>query len=67
MTYPTFVDHLVLRLAEVGRTERFYTALLGQARQRAEGSIMYQVGDIRLFSHVVTSIKRDHMKRKKLA
>jgi glyoxylase I family protein len=49
MTYPNFVDHLVFRVAEVGRTERFYTALLGQPLQRAEGSIMYQVGDTRLF------------------
>jgi glyoxylase I family protein len=49
MTYPNFVDHLVFRVAEVDRTERFYTALLGQPPQRAEGSIMYQVGDTRLF------------------
>jgi glyoxylase I family protein len=49
LTYPNFVDHFVLRVAEVGRTERFYTALLGQPAQRAEGSIMYQVGDTRLF------------------
>ena len=49
MTYPNFVDHFVLRVAEVGRTERFYTALLGQPAERAEGSIMYQVGDTRLF------------------
>jgi glyoxylase I family protein len=49
MNYPNFVDHLVLRVAEVDRTERFYTALLGQPTQRAEGSIMYQVGDMRLF------------------
>lgn len=49
MTYPKFVDHLVLRVAEVDRAEQFYTALLGQPAQRAEGSIMYQVGDTRLF------------------
>ena len=49
MIYPNFVDHLVLRVAEVGRTERFYTALLGQPMQRAESSIMYKVGDTRLF------------------
>lgn len=49
MTYPNFVDHLVLRVAEVGRTERFYTELLGPPAQRAEGSIMYHVGDVRLF------------------
>jgi glyoxylase I family protein len=46
---PNFVDHLVFRVAEVARTERFYTALLGQPAHRAEGSTMYQVGDTRLF------------------
>jgi glyoxylase I family protein len=49
MTYPTFVDHLVLRVAELGRTEPFYTALLAQPPRRAEGSLMYQVGDTLLF------------------
>lgn len=49
MPYPNFVDHLVLRVAEVGRTERFYTALLGQPTERAEGSIMYRIGHTRLF------------------
>ena len=49
MIYPTFVDHVVLRVAELDRTERFYTALLGQPPRRAEGSLMYQVGDTRLF------------------
>jgi catechol-2,3-dioxygenase len=49
MISPRFVDHLVFRVAELDRTERFYTALLGQPSQRAEGSLMYRVADTRLF------------------
>jgi glyoxylase I family protein len=49
MIRPQFVDHLVFRVAELGRTERFYTALLGQSPERAEDSIMYKAGDTRLF------------------
>jgi glyoxylase I family protein len=49
MIYPKFVDHLVFRVAELHRTERFYSALLGQPSQRAEGSVMYKAGDTRLF------------------
>lgn len=49
MICPTFVDHLVFRVAELDRTERFYTALLGQPAQRAEASVMYKAGDTRLF------------------
>ncbi len=49
MICPKFVDHLVFRVAELGRTERFYTAFLGPPSQRAEGSLMYKAGDTRLF------------------
>jgi glyoxylase I family protein len=49
MIYPKFVDHLVFRVAELEKTERFYTALLGQPPVEGEGSLMYKVGDIRLF------------------
>ncbi len=47
MIYP-IVDHLVFRVAEVERTERFYSALLGQPLKE-EGYIMYMAGDTRLF------------------
>jgi len=46
---PAFVDHVVLRVAELDRTERFYTAVLAQSPCRAEDSLMYQLGDARLF------------------
>jgi glyoxylase I family protein len=49
MIYPKFVDHLVFRVAELGRTERFYSALLGQPSERAAGSLLYKAGDTRLF------------------
>ena len=49
MISPTFVDHVVLRVAELERTQRFYTTLLGQPPCCAEGSLMYRVGDTRLF------------------
>ena len=49
MTYPGFVDHLVFRVSGLDRTERFYQALLGQPLERAEDSLLYVVGDTRLF------------------
>jgi len=49
MIYPQSVDHLVLRVADLSKTELFYTALLGEAVHPAEGSIMYQVGRTRIF------------------
>jgi glyoxylase I family protein len=44
MIHPKFVDHLVFRVAELERTERFYSAVLGQSPSRATGSIIYQTG-----------------------
>jgi glyoxylase I family protein len=48
MIYPNVVDHLVFRVAEMERTERFYSALLGQPLIE-EAYIMYMAGDTRLF------------------
>ena len=45
---PTFVDYVVLRVGELDTTERFFTAVLGPPR-RAGDSLMYQLGDARLF------------------
>ena len=44
-----FVDHLVFRVADLDRTERFYTAVLGQPSHRTEDSVMYLAGETRLF------------------
>jgi glyoxylase I family protein len=49
MISPKFVDHLVFRVAELDRTERFYSAILGQYPDRAEDSIAFIVGGTRLF------------------
>jgi glyoxylase I family protein len=49
MIYPGFVDHLVFRVSGLERTERFYQALLGQPLERSEDSLLYAVGDTRLF------------------
>lgn len=48
MLYPNFVDHLVFRVAELERTERCYSALLGQP-VKEDGYIMYMAGDTRVF------------------
>lgn len=49
MIYSQFVDHLVFRVAVLTKTEWFYTKLLGQPAHRTEDSIMFQVGDTRVF------------------
>ncbi len=49
MSSPQFVDHLVYRVTELGKTERFYTIVLEQQPHRADESLMYQIGDTRLF------------------
>jgi glyoxylase I family protein len=48
MFLPTFVDHLVFRVRDMDRTERFYTALLDEPFKGDE-YIMYIVGNTRLF------------------
>ena len=49
MRYPQFLDHIVFRVRDLDETERFWTLLLGHPSHRAPDSIMYQVGDSRLF------------------
>lgn len=46
---PNFIDHLVFRVAEVERTQRFYTVLLGSPSFSTEDSLMYMAGDTRIF------------------
>ena len=48
MFYSTNVDHLVFRVSDMNRTERFYNVLLGEPFRDAE-YIMYRVGNTRLF------------------
>ncbi len=49
MISPLSVDHLVYRVSALDQTDRFYTALLSQQPNRTEHSLMYLVGDTRLF------------------
>lgn len=49
MIRPEFVDHLVFRVSDLDKTERFYNTVLGQEPERFEASLMYTVGDTRLF------------------
>jgi glyoxylase I family protein len=49
MIVPQSIDHLVFRVSALDRTERFYTAILSQSPERAEGTLMYEVGGTRLF------------------
>lgn len=46
---PQFVDHLVFRVRDLQATERFYTAVLGLSPQRSPDSLIWKVGDTRLF------------------
>jgi glyoxylase I family protein len=48
LTYPNFVDHLVFRVADMERTERFYSALVGPPLKEGD-YIMYMCGATRLF------------------
>jgi len=49
MIRPLFVDHLVWRVRDLSRTEKFYAVLFGAPPHRSADSLMYQVGDTRLF------------------
>jgi len=49
MIRPRFIDHLVWRVRDLSQTEKFYAALFGAPQHRAADSLMYQVGDTRLF------------------
>jgi glyoxylase I family protein len=48
MFCPNFVDHLVFRVPDMERTERFYSALLGPSLKE-DDYLMYMCGDTRLF------------------
>ena len=49
MIYPQFVDHLVFRVADLSKSERFYSMLFGQPPHRTEDTIIYKIGDTSLF------------------
>jgi len=49
MIRPRFVDHLVWRVRDLSQTGQFYAALFGAPQHQTADSLMYQVGDTRLF------------------
>lgn len=48
MLFPNFVDHLVFRVADLERTARFYTPLLGEP-ERESDYIVFSAGDTLIF------------------
>jgi glyoxylase I family protein len=44
-----YLDHLVFRVREIAETERFWNAILGKPVFKDEESLMYIVGEVRLF------------------
>ena len=48
MISPKFVDHLVFRVADLDRTEHFYTTLLGQP-EKENNYVVYSAGDTLIF------------------
>ena len=64
MFRPSFIDHLVFRVAELGRSESFYNALLGEPDYRGDDSIMYEVGTTRLFFTLSTELQPEKSGRR---
>lgn len=48
MLSPKFVDHLVFRVADLERTELFYTSLLGSG-EKENDYVVYSAGDTLIF------------------
>jgi glyoxylase I family protein len=44
-----FIDHIVLVISDIRRTEDFYSKIFGEPAARTEGSIMYPIGRTKLF------------------
>jgi glyoxylase I family protein len=65
MFFPNFVDHLVFRVMEIERTERFYSALLGQPLKE-DDYLMYMAGDTRLFFTRSTEARQGTYEKEKV-
>jgi glyoxylase I family protein len=46
---PNFIDHLVFRVPDPLRVERFYTSLLGPPLEAGPASVVYRIGPTRIF------------------
>jgi len=61
MILPACIDHVVFRVEALDRTERFYTALLGEP-ERAEQTLIYTVGETLLFFTTAMDQAQPHNK-----
>ncbi len=46
---PQFIDHLVLIVKDITKTEKFYTSFLGKPIQREKEQVAYKIGDTKIF------------------
>jgi glyoxylase I family protein len=46
---PTFLDHIVLIVQDLQRSKDFYDKFLGEAGEKYDDSISYQIGDTKIF------------------
>jgi len=44
-----FIDHIVIIIKNVQHTEKFYSNFLGQPIYHAEETVVYQIGDTKVF------------------
>ncbi len=49
MTFNGSIDHVVFRVAEIGRTRRFYSVFLGEPEMASESMVLFRVGPTMLF------------------
>lgn len=49
LLHELYVDHLVFRVRDLAATRTFYRTLFGEPLSQNEDSVMYRVGDTRLF------------------
>ncbi len=55
MQHELYVDHLVFRVRDLTATRTFYGKLFGEPAYQNDDSLMYMVGDTRLFFTVCTA------------
>lgn len=44
-----FIDHIVLTISDIERTKDFYTRIFGEPKYSDSDSVMYMVGETKLF------------------
>ena len=44
-----FIDHIVIIAKSIAETEKFYTGFLGQPEYHAAETVVYKIGDTKLF------------------